>query len=193
MSNIKGGIKNLSVLAGAVGSLLPGLTYFLHGAPPLFTLSALLSGGLGLATFIRVFTIKPAKIASAKKGFDYILIAVFAGSLYGVLLPLLTVTPPSHSTFGQEKYQTGFRTLDFSLTDEARAAKKQFDLRTSEDLMLAFGGYEPGATSLIWRPWTIQVAGLLLVAVFLTMFLFWAYGLALLAWSLSSSNDTKSD
>jgi hypothetical protein len=183
---IKGALKNLSVLAGALGSLLPGLTYFLHAAPPLFALSALLSGGLALAIFVRVFVTGPDRVAAAKKGFHYVLVAVFMGTAYGMLLPLLTVTPPTHSTFARERFQIGFRTFDFSLTPEARNKKQQFDLKTPEDLMLAFGGYEPGATTLIWRPWTIQTAGLILIVIFLTTFLLWAYGLALLAWGLTT-------
>jgi len=175
----------MSVLAGAISSGLPGATYFLHYAPPLFAITALLSGGVGLAVFVRVFVIRPDLTTSAKKGFRFVMLAVVAGSVYGVLLPLLTVTSPSDSALGKERFQIGFRTLDFSLTDEAKKKRDQFDLRTPEDLMLAFGGYEPGGAYLIWRTWTIVLAGFLLIGLFITTFVFWAHGLALLAWSLS--------
>lgn len=182
---IKGSVKSMSVLAGAISSGLPGATYFLHYAPPLFAITALLSGGVGLAVFVRVFVIRPDLTTSAKKGFRFVMLAVVAGSVYSVLLPLLTVTSPSDSALGKERFQIGFRTLDFSLTDEAKKKRDQFDLRTPEDLMLAFGGYESGGAYLIWRTWTIVLAGFLLIGLFITTFMFWAHGLALLAWSLS--------
>jgi hypothetical protein len=180
---LKDGIGNLAVVAGVVGSLLPGTTYFLNAAPPMFSVAALLSTGVAVAVFVRVFVMRPRVMVAAKRGAQFVVCAAMIGALYGLLLPLLTVTSPPFAV-NVERYQIGFRTLEFSLTPEAASKRRQLGLRTPEELMLAFGGYEPSGTFLIWRAWTIVLAGSLLIVLYVVSFLLWAHGLALLAWSL---------
>lgn len=188
LKNIKGSLKSLSVLAAGISTLLPGLTYFSQYAPPMFTASALLSSGLGLAVFIRVFATDRKASTWVQRGSRSVVAAVFLASIYGLLFSLLTVSSPVDIPPPQrERYQIGFWTLDFSLTDEAKIKKKEYSLATPEELMLAFGGYEPGGTSQIWHTWTILSAGILLIALFILTFMLWAYGMALLAQSLSKT------
>jgi hypothetical protein len=190
--SIRQGLKNLSTLTAAIISLLPGLSYFVHYAPPLFTPTALFSSGLGLAVFVAVFSSKQRRNESVRRGSRAIVAAVLLASIYGILFSQLTVGVPEGSESTHQGYQIGFGTYDFSLTPAARDKKREYDLRTPEELMLAFGGYEQGATNLIWYPWTIVSAGILLIFLFVSIFLLWAYGLASLARSLAKKEKLSS-
>jgi hypothetical protein len=188
---IRKALRNLSVLSAAVGSQLPGVTYFLNWAPPLFTPTVLLTSGVGLATFIKVFFINPQSDGAEKSGYRAVVAAVIIASLYGILFNEFTVRSPHRTDAAEKTYQIGFGTQEFSLTDAAKAVQVQYGLKTSEELMLAFGGYEPGAIKLIWHEWSILAAGAILIALFVPCYLLWTYGLAVLARGLSTRMQTS--
>jgi hypothetical protein len=185
VSSIQRSVKTIATLGGALSGGLPGAAYFTHNAPPLFALTALVSGGVGVAVFVYVFLIRPDARRAARNAVRILIAAVFLGAAYGLLLTLLSVAPPTDAQTDGVRFQIGFRMADFSLTADGRAKRDQLDLRTPEDLMLAYGGYEQGTTYRIWQTWTIIASGILLIVLFVVTFILWAYGLALLAWSLS--------
>lgn len=187
-SNIQRGVKTVATLGGALSGGLPGAAYFTHNAPPLFALTGVVSGGVGVGIFVYVFLARPDLRGAAKGAVRVLISAVLLGAVYGVLLTLLSVTTPTDSGSDGARFQIGFRTADLSLTPDARTKRDQLDLRTPEDLMLAYGGYEPGTSYRIWKTWTIVAAGMLLIVLFVVTFVLWAYGLALLAWSLSGEH-----
>src|SRR5688572_13049607 len=176
-------MRSLSTLTMAVGSQLPGVAFFLDLAPPLFIPTALLTTGGGLAVFLAVFLKRGSPRVKALRGMRFIGAAVAAAFVYGLLLQALTVSVPQEMG-GGDRRQIGFGLSSFSLTARAQEVQRANDLQTPQELMLAFGGYEEGGTQLIWKPWSIVAAALLLSAVFVAAYLSWAYGLAHLAASV---------
>jgi hypothetical protein len=191
VSSIQRSVKTVATLGGALSGGLPGAAYFTHNAPPLFALTGVVSGGVGVGIFVYVFLVRPDLRVAAKGAIRVLISAVLLGAVYGVLLTLLSLTPPTDSGSDGARVQIGFRTADLSLTADARKKRDQLDLRTPEDLMLAYGGFEPGTTYRIWKTWSIAAAGMLLIVLFVVTFVLWAYGLALLAWSLSSEHTAQ--
>lgn len=176
-------IAALSTAAAAVGSQLPGVSFFADFAPPSFKALTLLSGGGALAVFVRVFTSREAPKKRAQLGFRYTAFAIALAVAYSFVIQWVTVTSPSESG-AEHRYQIGFGMQDFSLTAEAKAARREQSLQTPQELMLAFGAFQPGGAELIWREWTIVSAALLLSCLFVLTYLSWAYGLACISWSL---------
>jgi hypothetical protein len=174
----------------ALGSQVPGLAFFVDLAPPAFIPTVLLTTGGGLALFIGVFLKSHAPRVRAHRATRFIGLAVAAAFMYGWLHQSLTVSVPEEMGGGARR-QIGLGMLTLSLTDRAREVQRTNDLQTPEELMLAFGGYEEGATRLIWKPWSIAVGTLLLSAAFTTAYLSWTYGMALLAASLVKKHPSE--
>jgi hypothetical protein len=182
VSRISRGMGSLSTLSMAVGSHSRGRVLPRSG-PPLFVPTALLTTGGGLAVFLIVFLKRGTPRASARRAARLIGAGVASAFMYGLLLQALTVSVPQEMG-GGDRRQIGFGMSSFSLTARAQDIQRANDLQTPQELMLAFGGYEEGGTGLIWKPWSIVAAALLLSALFVTAYLSWTYGLALLAASL---------
>jgi hypothetical protein len=183
VSRLSTGMRSVSTLSMAAGSQLPGAAFFLDLSPPLFIPTALLTTGGGLAVVLTVFLKRGAPRVRVQRGVRFISAAVAAAFVYGLLLQALTVSVPQEMG-GGDRRQIGFGMSSFSLTARAQDVQRANDLQTPQELMLAFGGYEEGGTRLIWKPWSIVAAALLLSTVFVTAYLSWTYGLALLAASL---------
>lgn len=164
--------------AGAVASQLPGLSFFTSNAPPSFGLLALVTSGLTLAIFVWVLTTTPPSRDRSRMGLVAIVAAILLGVAYAGLLNWVTVPAPAETGVDQ-RYQIGFGLSDFSLTDRGKASLKTAPGGlTPQDLMLNNGAFRFGGPELIWRPWTITLAELLLTGVFLVTYFLWAFGLA---------------
>lgn len=177
-------LQALSTGATAVGTQLPGVGFFISLAPPLFPASVLLLGSGGLAIFVTVFVKRRSAPRNAKP-LKYIALALIAAAIYGILFQFVTVPAPAETRLNG-RYQVGFGVLDSGLTPDGREMKRHLDRKTAEELMLALGGYEPGAVYTIWAPWAVVTAGSTLIILFGACYLLWAYGLALVALQLMS-------
>jgi hypothetical protein len=183
VNSIQKSTRKLVILATALGSQLPGISFFLGLAPPDFRVIALLTSGGTIALFLWVFNKREALQQYVVKGVRFVAIAIILAALYGILFQYLTVGTPV-SRGGDERFQIGLGMWSISLTDNARTVAQEQHLDTPEELMLAFGGYEQGGRSRIWKGWSIVAASLILSVVFVISFVFWTSGLAYLARSL---------
>jgi hypothetical protein len=128
----------------------------------------------------------PARSASNRKlwfsGLSFA-ISVVAIVAYFIGRTYWTIGPPPGRLEEGVRYQIGFHLAPWSLTSEAADKLDSLSVasRTPGDLMLAFGAYKDGGPQLIWKPWTIVVAGSMLVALYLVAFLFWAFAVSMLA------------
>ncbi|NKK60603.1 hypothetical protein [Rhizobium ruizarguesonis] len=170
----------LTASAGAIASQLPGLSFFTDYTPPSFGLMTLLTGGLTLAVFVWVLASTPRSSNFAGFGVATIVIAVLLAVIYLALLSWVTVPAPIETGI-DERFQIGFGLLDFSLTDRARTLLQSHNGSTPQDLMLAVAGFRPGGAELLWKPWTVTSAWLLLVCNFILTYFLWSLGLALIA------------
>jgi hypothetical protein len=180
--NIQNAFGKLVTLTAALGSQLPGISFFIGLTPPNFRVITLLISGGTIAVFVRVFNQPRDKQRHVKCGVWSIVIAVFVAAIYVGLFQFLTVGTPA-GRGGDQRFQIGFGMYSFSLTDNAQRVAQQNHLETKEDLMLALGGYEQG-TFQIWKPWSIVIAAIILWVVFVASYVFWASGLAHIARSL---------
>src|SRR5437763_714113 len=141
--NIQNGFSKLVTLGIALGSQLPGISFFVGLTPPNFQVITLLISGGTIAVFVRVFNQPRNKQRHVKCGVWSIVIAVLIAAIYVGLFQFLTVGTPA-GRVGQQRFQIGLGMYSFSLTDNAQRVAQQYHLETKEDLMLALGGYEKG-------------------------------------------------
>jgi hypothetical protein len=160
-NSIEQSVQKLITLAALVGTQLPGISFYFKLAPPDFRVIGLLTSGGTIALFVWVFNQKRDQRRRVPKGLWFVMIAIILAAVYGVLFQFLTVGTPA-SRGGNERFQIGFGMCSASLTDSARTLAQQQHLDTPEDLMLAFGGYDEGARSRIWKGWSIFVSGVIL-------------------------------
>jgi hypothetical protein len=181
--------RRLVTVTTALGSQLPGITFFFGLTPPGFRAITLLTSGGTLALFLLVFSRCEKDVKCVRNGVRSISIAVVLAIVYGLFFPYVTVGPPPERD-EPVRHQAGFGLSAFSLTDEALRVATERKLKTKEDLMLALGGYG-GGPSLIWKGWSIVAAGTLLSAFFVATYVYWTSGLAWLACALKQVRQTK--
>lgn len=177
---VESSTRRLGVLTTTLGSQLPGISFFLGLAPPGFPAIALLTGGGTLAIFLLRFSKQQPDADCILKGARSVAVAIILALAYGFLFSYVTVGPPASRT-EHVRYGVGFGLSPFSLTEPALGILKNHPEYTKEDLMLAFGAYTDGATSRIWKTWSIFVAGGVLSALFVLTYYSWTSGLAWLA------------
>lgn len=167
----------ICTLSGSIGSLLPGLSYFTSYAPPMFEASSLLTGGVALAVILLALTTPISQETTVKHAFNIILTGFIVVILYGIAYNVFTISTPK----GWEKgrIQTGFSLNSWSLTDKAESYLNKNPSSTTTHLVESFGAYNN--VDKVWKSWSIQLAGLLLIILFSVGFVLWAYGFARLA------------
>jgi hypothetical protein len=176
---IGGAVSVLAATASGVASQLPGISFFTHQAPPNFGPLSLMTGGLTLAIFVWVFS-KKNDAQRVRNGIAGVTAAVLLAIAYTALLNWVTVPPPAETGVA-ERFQIGFGLSTFSLTTDGINALRLDPLATAQELMLMLGGFQPGGTGLIWKPWTITVAWLILSLTFVLAYIAWSFGLACIA------------
>jgi hypothetical protein len=163
----------------AAGPILPGITFFSNYPPPLFPGISLLTTALGAAVlcigYFSTSGLEPNRTIRRSA----LALALGLGCLctYVLLLASTTIVSPR----GDHRFQVGFSTHQWSLTQTGLAAVHQQPDITKEELMMREGAYVSGGPERIWRPWTIQTAGLALICTYFLGFILWTIGFAILA------------
>lgn len=189
----RGLITWLGLFLGGAGAILPGATYFLDHAPPLFTASAFLISFGALAILICAYNRRRAMNTRAWPGLALILASIVLFVGYETGLQFFSAVPEERE--GEARYPIGFHMARWSLTE---AAIKQLDdkdhplqpINTPHQLMMATRGYQDGPW-VVWRPNTIMMAGGLILAVYATSFGLWAWGWAILARTQIGTNPIR--
>jgi energy-coupling factor transporter transmembrane protein EcfT len=170
-------LKSLYGLAGGIGVLIPGATYFSKYPPPLLPAISLFTAMIALATFFLAYLID-FKANKTKK----ILLLSFAASIlilisYFVLFGLTTIQDPQ----GKRVYQIGFHKCDWSLTQEGKSVKSLYPMKTIEEWMLQDALFKRGGPEILWKKWTIETAGVVLAVLFLFSFVLWVFAWGIVA------------
>lgn len=184
-----GKLSWLTATAGGIGSLVPGWAYFNEQAPPSAEASGLVISAVALAVILYGIN-RPMKTRpTTGRALAWILAALVIVVAYGVARDYTTAAyPPGYELAESERnkrLQIGFALARWSLTAEAAERLRDPDVRTVDDLLLAFPGAYAGQVELVWTPLSVTAAGLLLLLLFSIGFLSWAYGFALLARALA--------
>jgi hypothetical protein len=181
VNKITTGLKWFGAFSGAA---VPAWTFFLHVAPPLFPqISLILAAVAGAIVAIAAAYVPPVCRGSA--GLPPMV--RHAAALIGVALVLLI----AYVVLWQEwtvasindpevRYQIGFGKVNWGLTTEGLKDKADPDLHLIQDWMSAHG-WSSNTPGIIWKEWTINTAGLILIVIFVCGFISWTTGFSLLA------------
>lgn len=185
--------KWLNGLGAAVGITIPAYSYFTALDPPLLPAAGVITSALGAATIFVAFYYRPKKPRGTSKlptlvklGRNYILASLFILIAYLILTQLCTVLEPQKQ---KVRFQIGFGRADWTLTEEGRRVKAALPGEPVTRWMLSKGAFKRGGPETIWKPWSIYLAGGLMVASFFLMFGFWTFGWSLMA--KHKANDTQ--
>jgi amino acid transporter len=168
--------KSLSWFAGFTGAAVPAFSSFFQKLiPPDYPWIGYLIAGIAAATLAGVAAASPK---TASRGLWFIGASVVVLIAYLTALNLWTVPDLQGKDV---RYQIGFRTATWSLTNAGRLDLEKQPAATPEDLMLTEAAYHPGGPTIIWSAWSIVATGLLSLVLYLAGFVLWTAGFAVLA------------
>jgi hypothetical protein len=182
-NNYLSAFKSISGLLASVGVLIPGFAYFTKYAPP-FGEIALLAAALATATIFITYYYTPKTSNSpdsrlpplVKSAIKAFIAAIFLLLLYLVLLDLCTVLIPGTD----KRVQIGFDKFDWSLTDHGKQVKAEKPIALPQE-WLSDESFRKDVAKLYWQPWSIYLAGIALILIFIFAFVLWAFGWSLIA------------
>lgn len=170
-------LKWISNIAQGAGIFVPGYSYFTLYAPPMFPGASVLTSALAVAVIVYVYYYYQPGAKHARCIRLSFLATFVMLTVYILLLQFFTVVDPQ----GKTRFQIGFRSADWSLTERGLQWKKEHPSQTIEDWMLSHAAYRPGGPELIWKQWTIYFLSALTIIIFMSTFVLWTKSFALLA------------
>jgi hypothetical protein len=204
--------KSLSGLLTVVGTTVPAIAFFINLSPPFLGKATLLISAAAAAVVIFAYYYEPREqipnartnpifrffrnflnlndkspqlIKIARKALIASFILLVA---YLVLLRICTVPDPRT---GEERFQIGFNKYEWSLTEEGRRIKNAHPEASMKDFMMFGRAYSDDRIEVIWMPWTVYLAGVLTIFVFMFTFILWNFGWALIAKQKALSKETQ--
>lgn len=178
--------KWMKGICAGVGVAVPAFSFFKHYAPPLFEAASLLTTAIAGAVIILTYYYEPRvepPDTKAKKLVRYarnaLIVAVILLVVYMVMLKVCTVADPPENP--ETRYQIGFWTFDWSLSDDGQYLKQRHPGSSPRDLMDYGVVFSKDGPAKIWKFWTILASGISMILVFLFTFVLWVFGWSLLA------------
>ncbi len=170
--------------AVSVGSFVPGYGYFASYEPPFFS-----GAGLILTPFAAILVVaaslytprraKASPQSLLRKSLLLVVVAVALLVVYAHILAYCTACAPRENG---ARYQIGFGKSEWSLTEVGVYYKKGIHgSQPVEDWMLREGAFRDGGPEILWKLWSIHLAGAIVAAAYLVAFMFWIWGIALFA------------
>lgn len=178
----------VTVLTGAATASAPLWSVF-PDAPPLVPYGRPTVASVCAVLLVVVFArphrgrARGERIARLRSAVLWLVAALVLLASYNLLLDDLTVLEPqAHKT----RFQIGFARAEWSLTDVGHRMAREHPLWTPTQLMLGAGAFQSDTGAmLVWRPWSVRAAGLLLAAVYFVLFVSWIMAVALAAREIS--------
>jgi hypothetical protein len=164
--------------------MLPALAYFTDLAPPLLPSSVLLTQSMAVGTLAASYYIEPRSAANrprngvpplVRRGITALASGVVLLGMYAVLLAAWTVSDGTH------RYQIGFGTMGWSLTEEGLKVKAAHPSSGPWIWMMNDALFTETGPQKLWKPWTIYLSFAVMFAVFTGAFTSWTHGWAMLA------------
>lgn len=177
--------KGMKWLGAGGGAAVPAYAFWTHLAPPMFPeIGLILTALAGAAIALTAVYVPegpngaPGLPVLARTALKMIICSLMCLIGYGVFRPQWTVTNDRSDPV--QYYQVGFGRTPWSLTTMGLKDKADRGLATKEQWVGAHG-WDKTTPSIIWEEWTISVAGIILMVLFITGFLLWTTGFSLLA------------
>jgi hypothetical protein len=180
-------LKIICSLVASIGVVIPGIGYFTNLTPPLFYEIGWITSFIAGFVAIVIYYYDP-KRRKKQKSLPFLikrailLLTLSVGLIigYSILFSLCTVTIVGSN----KKIQIGFGKYEWSLTDYGKEKKRTDPLSTPDQWIMEETFYK-GVAFACWKPWTIYLSGIAMIAIFLFMFIFWTWGWCLIAKQLA--------
>lgn len=170
------------VLTGAATASAPLWSVF-PDAPPLVPYGRPTVAAVCAVLLIVVFArphggrARGERIARLRSALLWLVAALVLLSSYNLLLNDLTVIEPQAQ---KARFQIGFARAEWSLTDVGRRMASEHPLWTPVQLMLGASAFQSDTGAmLVWQPWSVRAAGLLLATVYFALFTSWIMAVAI--------------
>ena len=180
MKKVPSPYKLFSYIVGIIG---PVGSYFTPYVPPLIPEIVFVVAVMSGICIYFVLAIKPKNKETDTSywlfhGVVSLSMGIFLIVVYFLLLDLTTVVDPQSSG---SRYQIGFRKADFSLTASGIKIKEQFPDEPIEEWIIKAAAFREGGPEILWKTWTIYVAGVILILCYICCFILWTSGFTFLA------------
>lgn len=178
------GFKSVSGVLASVGTLIPAIAYFTKYSPPFLRESSLLTSAIAGAVVIFAYYYTPKKRASSgtaplvNLARKLLIIAFALFVVYLVFLRICTVLDPRE---GKQRFQVGFDRYEWSLSEEGKKLNTAYPNVSKREFMLLGRAYSDERIEVLWKPWTVYLAGVLTILMFVFPFVLWNFGWALIA------------
>lgn len=188
--------KNLAWFGAGSGASIPAISFFTNHTPPLFPEIGLIITPIAGALiyvfhkldFSTIKSLNQNNNSSIKAGSILLLVSLLSLSAFFVIKSNTTVS--FTDTNGNEQiYQVGFHKMNWSLTENGTILKQNFPDKTLKDWMLMDSAFVDDGPSKIWKKWTINLAGIILILAYLIGFLSWASAFSILAKNKASTSE----
>jgi hypothetical protein len=177
--------RSLSGILTAVGTLIPAIAYFTRYSPPFLEESSLLTAAVAAATVVFAYYYEPKKRTSGRNALSFVKLArrllIVAFILFIAYLVFLRICTTLDPREGKQRFQIGFARYQWSLSEEGRKLKAAHPNVSIRDFMLFGRAYSDERIEVIWKPWTVYLAGVLTIVIFMFTFVLWNFGWALIA------------
>jgi len=172
-------------LGAASGVGVPAFAFFSSFPPPFLPSISLISAALSGAILVIAVAWKPKadgqnqtlpRIVKQGKRFLSLSVPLLIG--YILLLQFTTVPMPTQPS---TRLQIGFGMLDWTLTEAAKDWKSSNPSLTVAQMIKNEAAFTQDRIGILWQTWSIYIAGFLLIVLYLSAFIAWTSGFALLA------------
>lgn len=178
--------KGLNGACAGVGAMIPALSFFTLYPPPLFEGASILTSAIAGAVILLTYYFEPRVVPPntreetlVRYARNAIAIALVLIIVYLVMLKICTVTDPPVNP--ATRYQIGFWSWNWSLNEDGKFLVQNHAGATPHELMDYAVAFSKDGPAKVWKFWTILVAGISMIVVFLLTFVLWVFGWALLA------------
>ena len=177
-------LRRLKWFGAGAANIVPGFSWFISLSPPLFPQIGIIASALGFAIIFTIYAYSPKPNAGrlpqlVKMGFACIIGALCLIIIYLLFLRCSTVLDPQSE---EVRFQIGFGKQDWSLTEVGLEYKKKILPGESVVMwMQAEAAFFRQGPEKLWKPWSILLAGTLMIVIFVFAFGLWAAGFAFLA------------
>jgi hypothetical protein len=188
-------IANLSWFGVGGGALVPGFLFFTSFSPPLFPGISIVISALATAIIFSVYSYKSKERNDKSRGLPkYVRIGILLLGIAIILIILYVITFQAWTILEPQKneirFQIGFGKAEWSLTEGiGKDLKKEFPYGPVTEWALNERAFDQERVELIWKPWTIYFAGVLLILIYFSSFILWTIGFALMAKHASFLSD----
>lgn len=173
-------LKSFNGFVGSLGVLLPGFTFFIGNAPPLFDKIGILVSAISAAFLWFGYNTKSSdKNTIFHVALKYIIASFILIVAYLWMLDKTSVEFTSYETNKSVRYQVGYNIASWNLTTTADSLKKAYKITSNEELFKECQVLKENIPK-IWKPFWVDFFGVINILLFCFCSILWSYGWGML-------------